>query len=444
MGRSFAATLPALCYLALSGSAACAMQFDPIQTNGEVVIVGRGPILHGDFDRFTKALATVAQSGHPLAALALDSAGGNVQEAKQMVTVIRDQHITVALPQHTQCASACFLLFAASPRRMASTDALVGVHSASIDGTETDTSLAVTTLMARDARDLGVPPAIVGKMVETTPGRVEWLTPADLASMNVTMFEGDLGPALHPRTASASAAAPDGRAAPPTQAAGFPASGFPAGGFPAGGPGASVALGRADRQSWDDWFVTLRGAYRDGAELARARFPATLAADCYGPGNVNRGDFTLGCTVAQQRLSRVARRIRDDPSYASGWNTEPARTAVADAPVEREYLGVYYCGTQIGRLTVKIFLKAGQEHRQALIAFGPRGSGTDVPSGSFMAEGTIDTSAGAITIAPVKWISQPPRVSWFGINGGSEDGGKTFNGRVTDNPTCTWFTLARQ
>jgi hypothetical protein len=50
-------------------------------------------------------------------------------------------------------------MFAASPRRFAATDALVGVHGASQNGAETDSSLAVTTLMARDARDLApLPP----------------------------------------------------------------------------------------------------------------------------------------------------------------------------------------------------------------------------------------------------------------------------------------------
>jgi hypothetical protein len=444
MGRRFAAAaLLSLGCLTVPAGKAMAMQFEPIDmTTGDVLMVGRGPIVRGDADRFTRALGTMAQGTLPLAALALDSPGGSVMEAKQMVTIIRDRRMTVVLPHNTQCASACFLLFAASPHRMAATDALVGVHSASVDGTETDSSLAVTTLMARDARDLGVPPAIVGKMVETTPGRVEWLLPADLLSMNVTLFEGDLTSALHqppPTTTTAvlRPAAPDLGPAPVAPAPPPPPAPPPI--TPMGAPS-----GGTDRRGWDDWFASLSGAYRDGAASAWARFPEVRLTDCYGPDNLNRGDFTLGCTVAQQRLSRVAQLIRADADYAAGWNTAPVLVVTGNAPVEQEYLGVYFCASQVAQLNVKIFPRSGAERRRALIAFGPHGSGQNPPQGSFMAEGMIDTVGGAITVSPVKWVSQPPNVLWFGINGGSDDGGKTFIGRVTDNPTCTRFTLARR
>lgn len=437
MGRFFAAAaLLSLCGLAWPDTRAAAMQFEPIEMNtGDVLIVGRGPIVRGNSDRFIHALGTAAQSGKPLAALALDSPGGSVMEAKQIVATIRERRLTVVLPHNTQCASACFLLLAASPRRLAATDALVGVHSASVDGAETDGSLAVTTLMAREAGDLGVPPAILGKMVVTTPGRVEWLQPADLASMNVTLFDGDLTSALHQPTATATTAvvrppAPDARPPAPPSLPSPTASG--------------TTIGRADRRAWNDWLGGLSGAYRDGAVAAWSRFPDIRPADCYGPDNLNRGDFTLGCTVAQQRLTPVGGRLRADADYAAGWNAAPDPAVTANAPVEQEYLGVFFCAAQVAQLNVKIFPRTGDERRRALIAFGPHGAGATPPPGSFMAEGMIDTAAGAIAISPVKWVSQPPNAAWFGIDGGSDDGGKTFLGRVTDNPTCTRFTLARR
>ena len=105
-----------------------------------------------------------------LLALALDSPGGQVSEGVQLADLIRTRKVPVVIPSNSQCVSACFLLLAASPHRMAASDALVGVHSANENQQETDTSLAVTTLMARDAAKNGIPPAIIGKMVETTPG----------------------------------------------------------------------------------------------------------------------------------------------------------------------------------------------------------------------------------------------------------------------------------
>ena len=124
-------------------------------------------------------------------ALALDSPGGNLVEGEQLAKLIRARGLPVVIPSNSKCVSACFLLLAASPRRLAAADALVGVHSASEDGQETDTALAVTTLMARVAAEMGIPPAIIGKMVSTKAASVEWLTHADLASMDVTVFDGD-------------------------------------------------------------------------------------------------------------------------------------------------------------------------------------------------------------------------------------------------------------
>ncbi len=43
----------------------------------------------------------------------------------------------------------------------------------------------LTTLLARDAAACGVPPGILGKLVTTHPGRITWLSHADLTSMGV-------------------------------------------------------------------------------------------------------------------------------------------------------------------------------------------------------------------------------------------------------------------
>jgi hypothetical protein len=155
---------------------------------------------------------------------------------------------------------------------MAASDALVGVHSANENQQETGTSLAVTTLMARDAAKDGIPPAIIGKMVETTPGRVEWLTHADLSSMNVAVYDGDTPTATRQTvTASVPQVAPTPSPLPPPAAPPAQASVPP--GF---------AAGRDDRRAWDVWLSGLRGPYRDGAAcrgraLATAR-TASIAA----------------------------------------------------------------------------------------------------------------------------------------------------------------------
>jgi hypothetical protein len=62
------------------------------------------------------------------------------------------------------------------------------VHGASDEnGSETVQSGAATISMARIAKELGVPPAIIGRMVVTPPDEMVWLTPQDLQSMGTTM-----------------------------------------------------------------------------------------------------------------------------------------------------------------------------------------------------------------------------------------------------------------
>jgi hypothetical protein len=402
-----------------------ALQFSQTQVSGtEAILDGRGPIIEGDAARLQAAVAGVSPALR-LLGLALDSPGGSVAEARQIGRIIRTAHLPVIIPHRGVCASACFMLLAASPRRFAADDSIIGVHSAAEDGSETDASLAVTTLMARDAADLGVPPGIIGKMVETTPERLERLNLQDLASMNVTVFSGDL------LTALLRADLPPARRA----VAGVPVV-APVPSIP------GLAAGRNDRKSWDAWLASLRGAYRDGALFARDRMNDVTAVSCNGPGNVSRGDFSLGCQLARQRLGPVIARVRADAEYASGWNGSLVPVAAGE-PVEEEYQGVYFCTGVVVHLNLKVYPRSQQPRRHALLVFGPNATSPNIPHGAFLVEGVIEPADGEITLVPVKWVLQPAGYSWLGLSGRSADGGKTYRGRVTDSNTCTQFTMER-
>jgi hypothetical protein len=66
---------------------------------------------------------------------------------------------------------------------------MVGVHGASDEnGNETIEAGAATVSMARIVRELGVPAAIIGKMVVTPPDKMVWLVPDDLRSMGTSML----------------------------------------------------------------------------------------------------------------------------------------------------------------------------------------------------------------------------------------------------------------
>ena len=169
MRRSLTAGMICMLGLLATAPSARAMQFEAVQaTQTDAIIGGRGPIVKGDTARLQQAFASIPQTLKFLV-LELDSPGGSVAEGVELMNYIRANRLPVLIPSNAKCASACFLLFAAAPRRLAAPDALIGVHSASVDGKETGDTLAITTQMARWAGELGVPPAILGKMVQAKP-----------------------------------------------------------------------------------------------------------------------------------------------------------------------------------------------------------------------------------------------------------------------------------
>src|SRR5271165_3465361 len=167
---------------------ATAMQFEVVDVSAtEVMIGGRGPIVRGDAGRLEKALASAPPTKR-LLGVALDSPGGTVVDGAELARIIRDKGLAVVVPSNSKCASACFLLLAAAPRRLAANDALIGVHGANDDGQDTEVAMAMTTAMARAAAELGVPTTVIDKMVATPPSRIEWLTHEDLRSMGVLVY----------------------------------------------------------------------------------------------------------------------------------------------------------------------------------------------------------------------------------------------------------------
>jgi hypothetical protein len=329
---------------------AAAMQFQPPSTDGDVALIsGLGEIVQGDADRLRAALGAVPAGKN--IALLLDSPGGSVKEAALMGQMIRDGSVAVVIPQNSKCVSACFLLLAAAPRRFAASNALVGVHSASESGAETVNSLAVTTEMARAAAGFGVPPAILGKMVQTVPGRVEWLTHEDLTSMGVRLLDENGAPAPAP------APAPQQQAAVPPPPA------------PSQPPAAT-------------------------------------------------------------------------PRSAPAPTSAPPLRAPAEQVAIAEFRGAYFCAGPT-TLSLRVLQASDSLHRRAVLAVGPTATNPQAGGGTFVLEGRLDLAGGVLDMQPVAGSSQPGGTAMIGLVGRSDDGGKTFAGRVTADITCTLFTLRR-
>lgn len=283
-----------------------AMQFRRVQLDGGGIIVQSvGEIIPGDMDRLREFLGNLPAADR-IFGFALDSPGGNVEEAERFAAFIHAFHATVGVTKGSQCLSACFLVFAAGANKVVASDALIGVHSASDDGQETPQSMAVTTAMARDVAAFGVPPAIIGKMVQAALGRMEWLTHQDLASMGVRVLE----PEPSPSPATVEAPAPQ------------PAPGDTVGSLQVPQPAPEFQQGLADRRNWETWFAGLTGDYRSGAEYWASHRSLPRPGSCYSSSEGQTpGDWVVGCLAAQGQLARSDVRRKAEPEYRRGWNS---------------------------------------------------------------------------------------------------------------------------
>ena len=147
-----------------------------------------GDISEGDTDAFKAAVKAANDAGKLVSSVRLNSPGGILLEGVQLAEVVKFAKMATNVGQGATCASACFLIFAAGETKFANYTAQIGVHGASDErGRETTQSGAATVSMARIAKELGVPSAIIGRMVVTPPAEMVWLSPTDLQSMGTTM-----------------------------------------------------------------------------------------------------------------------------------------------------------------------------------------------------------------------------------------------------------------
>jgi len=152
-----------------------------------IVIQISGQIAAGDADVFINAVKQANAAGKVVQSVQLNSTGGSLLEGARLAGVIKVGKIPTVVAQGAVCASACFLAFAAGDPKFAGYGALIGVHKASDKGgRETAASGEATLLMGRFAKELGVPSAIIARMLSTPAKQIGWLNPQDLRSMGVS------------------------------------------------------------------------------------------------------------------------------------------------------------------------------------------------------------------------------------------------------------------
>ena len=175
-----------------------------------------GPIWPGDGARFDSVVSRAAINHTPIRTVTLDSPGGVVGEGMRMADIIREQHLDVAVPDDAMCASACFMLLAAGSHKVVGRDARIGIHSATSTATQGPDDGAATMTMARYVAQLGVPEALVGRMIITDSVNLSWLSPSELRSMGAVVRNNTVrGPSFYSWISGDGAAAGDNEWAKP-------------------------------------------------------------------------------------------------------------------------------------------------------------------------------------------------------------------------------------
>ncbi len=153
--------------------------------DNRLLIIVTGELSEGDADVFKAIVKSANAAGKLVSNIRLSSNGGNLAEGMKLADAVRFGKISTNVGKDATCASACFLIFAAGETKYANYTAKIGVHGASTRGGEEASD--GTVAMARVAKELGVPAAIIGRMVVTPPTEMVWLTPQDLQSMGTAM-----------------------------------------------------------------------------------------------------------------------------------------------------------------------------------------------------------------------------------------------------------------
>jgi ATP-dependent protease ClpP protease subunit len=134
--------------------------------DGGTIILLSGEIVEGDTDTLKASIKTANDAGKLVSGVRLNSPGGNLLEGLKLADAVRFAKVATNVAGGATCASACFLVYAAGATKFANYTAQVGIHGASDkQGEETAASGAATVSMARAAKELGVPAAIIGRMV---------------------------------------------------------------------------------------------------------------------------------------------------------------------------------------------------------------------------------------------------------------------------------------
>ncbi len=197
---------PVIAITLANSSYAIGATYSSDRIGDNVYFIMDGEIGEDEGQRFINELSRLVGISSPYT-LVVNSPGGIVDEGISIANSVKRNNIEVMVPASSECASSCFLIFAAANKRTVWNNAKVGVHSAvSINrntGQRYDDAYAkaTTVRIARISyKYYSVPASVVGKMVVTNPDNMSWLDASDLALMGTTIIGGGSNSAPNTQT----------------------------------------------------------------------------------------------------------------------------------------------------------------------------------------------------------------------------------------------------
>ncbi len=129
--RCVGSTVATITVMVGVGSASAATLTSSVSKEGKTIIALNGEIAEGDSDTLKALIKTANDGGRLVSGLRLNSPGGSLLEGVKLADVIRYAKISTIVANGANCASACFIVFAAGSEKFVSYSASVGVHGAS-------------------------------------------------------------------------------------------------------------------------------------------------------------------------------------------------------------------------------------------------------------------------------------------------------------------------
>ena len=162
--------------IAVAGSPVSAMEFSTVATpEGLRIVSGVGPVVAGDADRLAAALRSADRDPFGNKRLTLNSTGGDVGAAIEMVKVMDREKVTTIVGPKAECASACAqILFLSGVHRFVLDGGRLGLHSCR-EAKKSAKSTYCNDIIAQNALAHGTGYAsIMAFMQFTDPAKMRW------------------------------------------------------------------------------------------------------------------------------------------------------------------------------------------------------------------------------------------------------------------------------